>query len=310
MNESLRQALNDYYRTIKEVRPNYRACYNSFLDYCDKYSDFSLKEMFEKHITVIEIQHACKAYVETSKKATSIEAVQRFLTAIDQFYKYIERRGIQCEPLKNGCRRKEVVHDICMSLNEELEQNIYLPFDNDYEIELVRGQIELLNKENFYHLGQSIIYRLLALYGFKEKKITNIKVSDLNITEGTLLIDCDEEYNMHIKLRKDILRDLERYCALHKYPDREYLFTKSNGVQLTPDSIFATLKERMKKLQVSNFTPTSIALQGVVNLIEKGLTLGEIKALTGFETQKIEDVSKYLLTDENVEKVINRKLDV
>lgn len=30
----------------------------------------------------------------------------------------------------------------------------------------------------------------------------------------------------------------------------------------------------------------------------------------GFETQKIEDVSKYLLTDENIEEVINKKLQL
>ena len=30
--------------------------------------------------------------------------------------------------------------------------------------------------------------------------------------------------------------------------------------------------------------------------------------LTGFETQKIEDVSKYMLTDENIDELINNKL--
>ena len=64
----------------------------------------------------------------------------------------------------------------------------------------------------------------------------------------------------------------------------------------------------MKNLNVHNFTPMTVALQGVANLIEKGLTLQEIKILTGFETQKIEDVSKYLLTDEDIEKAINQKL--
>lgn len=49
-------------------------------------------------------------------------------------------------------------------------------------------------------------------------------------------------------------------------------------------------------------------MQGVANLIEKGLTLQEIKILTGYETQKIEDVSKYLLTDKEIENVINEKL--
>lgn len=45
-------------------------------------------------------------------------------------------------------------------------------------------------------------------------------------------------------------------------------------------------------------------------MIEKGLTIGEIKILTGFETQKIEDVSKYLLTDVDVEETINAKLSI
>ena len=107
---------------------------------------------------------------------------------------------------------------------------------------------------------------------------------------------------------KNILFSLVKYCEIHKYPKREYLFTKSNGSQLTPDSIFATLKEKVKKANVSNFTPTTVALSGVANLIEKGLTLQEIKILTGFETQKIEDVSRYLLTDEDTESVINEKL--
>lgn len=308
MNESLKQTLDDYFISIKEVRPNYRACYNSFLDYCDKYSNISLKEMFEKHMSMREIKHACKEYFEQSKKATSIEAVQRYLTAIDQFYKYIEKDGIECKALKNGCRRKEVVHDICMSLNQELKQNIYLPFDNEEEIKIVEEEIRLLNRKKFYQFGQSIIYRLLVTYGFKEKIIINMKINDLDISKGTLLLRSDEEYNIRLKLKADIFNDLRTYCTLNQHLDRVYLFTKNNGVRLTPDSIFGTLKKKIEKRNISNFTPTTVALQGVANLIESGLTLGEIKMLTRFETQKIEDVSKYLLIDENVEETINRKL--
>ncbi len=308
MNESLKQTLDDYFISIKEVRPNYRACYNSFLDYCNIYSDISLKEMFEKHISLREIKHACKAYFENSKKATSIEAVQRYLTAIDQFYKYIEKDGIECKALKNGCRRKEVVHDICMSLNDELKQNIYLPFDNEEEIKIVEEEIGLLNKNKFYQLGQSIIYRLLVFYGFKEKIIINMKMDDLDVSEGTLLLRGGEEYNIRLKLKEDIFNGLLNYCTQNKHSDRVYLFTKSNGAQLTPDSIFGTLKKRIEKRGISNFTPTTVALQGVANLIENGLTLREIKILTGFETQKIEDVSQYLLMDESVEETINEKL--
>ncbi|HIW81428.1 MAG TPA: hypothetical protein H9742_07920 [Candidatus Acetatifactor stercoripullorum] len=307
MSETLKQVLDDYYKTIKEGRANYRACYNSFLEYCDKYINVPLFEM-SKALTKIEIKYACKYYFEKSKKATTIEAIQRYLTAIDQFYKYIKKQGITWEHLEGGCRNKQIVHDICVSLNDELTQKIYLPFDEEKAVKIAEEQIALLNRDNFFQLGQSVIYRMLSTYGFKEKVITNFKMEDFSKREETLLISGEEEQELRIKLDEDILADLVRYCELHKYPDRTYLFTKSNGTQLTPNSIFITLKERMKKLDVSNFTPTTVALQGVVNLIEKGLTLQEIKILTKFETQKIEDVSKYLLTDEDAEKVINEKL--
>ncbi|MCI9337738.1 MAG: hypothetical protein HFH93_09390 [Lachnospiraceae bacterium] len=125
--------------------------------------------MFEKHINIWDIEQACKLYVESSKKATSIEAVQRFLTAVDYFCKYLKENNIRCEKLERGCRKKKTVHDICVSLNNELEQKIYLPFDGEKELKIVESQIALLNRQNFYQLGQSIIYRLLTTYGFKEK---------------------------------------------------------------------------------------------------------------------------------------------
>ena len=71
--------------------------------------------------------------------------------------------------------------------------------------------------------------------------------------------------------------------------------------------MFDTLKKKKKKMDVANFTPTSVALYGVANLVEEGLTLAEIKLLTGFETQKIDDVAQYLLTDD-AEELINKKI--
>ena len=308
MSTALKKALDDYYKTIKEERANYQACYKSFLEYCNQELKlYSLADLAE-NLTKIDIEQACKYYFETIKRATSIEAIQRFLTAIDQFFSYAKGREIEWRYLKEGCRNKQIVHDVCLSLNNELSQKIYLPFDEEKEVKIAKEQIELLNKNNFYQFGQSVMYRLLITYGFKEKIIINIRTEDFNEKEGQLLVGCDEEQRIYIKLEADIWEDLVKYCRMHKYPDRTYLFTKSNGEQLTPDSIFYTLKEKMKKLDIHNFTPTTVALQGVANLIEKGLTLQEIKILTGFETQKIEDVSKYLLTDEEIEKVINEKL--
>ncbi len=309
MNQKLRETLEDFYNTIKESRPNYRTCYNSFLEYCDMhYPQYSLKELFEKHLDILDIKKACRHYIETSKKATSVEAVQRFLTAMDYFYGFLKENDIKCESLEAGCRRKEIVHGICIHLSNELEQKVYLPFDDERELEIVKEELALLDGQNFYQLGQSIIYRLLLLYGFKEKVVINFKPHDFDSKKGRLLVNYNGDNSLYVDLPDDVCQDLREYCVLNKYKDRANLFTKSNGAALTPDSMLGTLKGRLKKRNIVNFTPTTVALYGAANLIDKGLTIGEIKLLTGFETQKIEDVSLYLLTDENVGEVIHKKM--
>jgi hypothetical protein len=109
-------------------------------------------------------------------------------------------------------------------------------------------------------------------------------------------------------MREALSTEIKNYYRIHTFPEREYMFTKANGKQLKADSVFGTLKEKLNKLEVKNFNPTSVALKGVSDLIKKGLSIAEINALTGFESQKIMDVSRYLLLDKDINQTINDKL--
>lgn len=80
------------------------------------------------------------------------------------------------------------------------------------------------------------------------------------------------------------------------------------GKKITSSSALATIQEKLE--EVNNINTTTLALKGVSKLIQKGLTLSEIKYLTGFETKKIEDVSRWLMNQEDVECVINNKLNL
>lgn len=82
----------------------------------------------------------------------------------------------------------------------------------------------------------------------------------------------------------------------------------TKGNKITSSSALATIQEKLE--EVNNINTTTIALKGVSKLIQKGLTLSEIKYLTGFETKKIEDVSMWLMNQEDVESVINSKLNL
>ena len=93
-----------------------------------------------------------------------------------------------------------------------------------------------------------------------------------------------------------------------RYPNREYFFLNTKGKKITSSSALATIQEKLE--EVNNINTTTLALKGVSKLIQKGLTLSEIKYLTGFETKKIEDVSRWLMNQEDVESVINNKLNL
>ena len=109
MSAVLKNALDDYYKTIKGERANYQACYKSFLEYCNQELKlYSLADL-SANLTKIDVEQACKYYFETSKRATSIEAIQRFLAAIDQFSSYAKEREIEWRYLKEGCRNKQIV---------------------------------------------------------------------------------------------------------------------------------------------------------------------------------------------------------
>lgn len=70
------------------------------------------------------------------------------------------------------------------------------------------------------------LYRLLTTYGFKEKVVINFKLKDFDDQTGKLMVCCNEENSINIDLPEEIHRDLEIYCNLNKYREREHLFTK------------------------------------------------------------------------------------
>ena len=100
-----------------------------------------------------------------------------------------------------------------------------------------------------------------------------------------------------------MVSDIRQYNMVHRYPNREYFFLNTKGKKITSSSALATIQEKLE--EVNNINTTTLALKGVSKLIQKGLTLSEIKYLTGFETKKIEDVSRWLMNQEDVESVIN-----
>ena len=308
MNQFLSIALKTHFESLKVSGKgeNYWQCYQAFLNYCDIYGDCDLKDLFNNKLLRQDIVRACVLYYNSSAKAHRKEAVNRFLSAIDLFYKnYIKKMGgIECSALEGGCRNNEMIEDIEKCLNTKLKQEIYCPIDDKIEIEIIKI-CNNLKKSDFYKFGQKILCNLLLKYGFKLNLLVNLKKADVNDIDGIITIR-NKDSVINLSVDKSMVSDIRQYNMVHRYPNREYFFLNTKGKKITSSSALATIQEKLE--EVNNINTTTLALKGVSKLIQKGLTLSEIKYLTGFETKKIEDVSRWLMNQEDVESVINNKL--
>lgn len=214
--------------------------------------------------------------------------------------------GIECSALEGGCRNNEMIEDIEKCLNTKLKQEIYCPIDDKIEIEIIKI-CNNLKKSDFYKFGQKILCNLLLKYGFKLNLLVNLKKADVNDIDGIITIR-NKDSVINLSVDKSMVSDIRQYNMVHRYPNREYFFLNTTGKKITSSSALATIQEKLE--EVNNINTTTLALKGVSKLIQKGLTLSEIKYLTGFETKKIEDVSRWLMNQEDVESVINNKLNL
>lgn len=214
--------------------------------------------------------------------------------------------GIECSALEGGCRNNEMIEDIEKCLNTKLKQEIYCPIDDKIEIEIIKI-CNNLKKSDFYKFGQKILCNLLLKYGFKLNLLVNLKKADVNDIDGIITIR-NKDSVINLSVDKSMVSDIRQYNMVHRYPNRKYFFLNTKGKKITSSSALATIQEKLE--EVNNINTTTLALKGVSKLIQKGLTLSEIKYLTGFETKKIEDVSRWLMNQEDVESVINNKLNL
>ena len=308
MHDTLKTAVEEYFEQKKYERENYGQCYVAFVEYFKGFNYSGLKDLFNNMITEYEIVHSCMLYFQNSKKAKGIAAINRYLSAIDLFYsEYISKLGgINCPALERGCRNKYLITSICRNLKQDLRCEIYVPID-DKELTSLYLVMKQLKINNFFQYGQKVICELLLNYGFKLNVIVGLRKTDVDLDQGVIIIK-NHKGICKIKLYNEILTHMKYYDNLQSYSNRTYFFTNTKGKKLNSTSLLQTVKEKLSVENQKNVTATTIALKGIARLIERGLTVSEIMRLTGFEIQKIVDVSEYLMGENDINKILNSKL--
>ena len=312
LQEALHTTLEDFYKTSlfrKYERYNYKPCLAAFEAYCTKtYPEYSLKELFENAICMDDIIQSGKLYFTTSEKASSKEAIDRFLSAMDFFYKHdLKKMGIQCNCMEDGCRHNEISERIELALGEKLKKKTYHPITAEEE-ERVNTLADSLDDTKFYTYGQKIIYRLLLRYGFKPGYVIEMKKADIDLENNTLRVQNGRYEAIYLCVSEELTFMFKKYMDMQPYKESKYLFTTSKGKKLKKNAVFISLQDKIVAAGMHNISSIPIALRGVEKLLGEGLLVSEIVRLTGFSVNTIANVADYMLRDVDVSKSINEKI--
>ena len=146
-------------------------------------------------------------------------------------------------------------------------------------------------------------------YGFKSEVLLDLRLEQFDEETLSLNLEYDEDTHFKLFLDEELGNMLKRYCEMNSKKDRKLLFTNANGTKIVSSRIMDELRKRAKEsFNITGFSSMVTGLTGVQKLLEKGMTSAEIKMITGFTIQKIDDVAQYMLMAQDIEKVINEKL--
>ena len=309
---------------IKPKFPAYAAIYNSFIEYLkEKKSDYdgTFHDFFENEFSKDDITQSCIRYLQNSNKIKNFTAIERYLNAMTKLFE-------ECIQ-KHGCNNrnlfallpfgnlKEHVKEKLKDLKLEEKASIP-PIDENTANIIIEFLQDKKNTKSDVSKRNSIILRLIMLYGFKLERLKYIKVSDLRCDNHILDIN-SEKYGdniLSLELPFSLVNDINKYIDFLKtdthYTKDQYLFLMNTGKTITSSCCKEIFDKLNANKNCSRITFVGICKYAIINMIESGLSKEKIKLITGVQDDIIDDCEEiYLrrLCNNQEKELLNREIN-
>ena len=316
--------ITEYSLKIKPNFPHYAAIYTSFIEYLKETKenyDGSFYDYFENEFSKNDIIQSCVRYVRNSNKATSLTAIERYLNAMTKLYE-------ECIQ-KEGCNNrnlfailpfgnlKTIVNDKIKDLKLK-EKSSIPPIDDNTANIIIKFLQDKKNTKSDVSKRNSIMLRLIMLYGFKLERLKYIKVSDLRCDNHILDIN-SEKYGdniLSLELPFSLVSDINKYIEFLQtdtnFRNDQYLFLMSTGKLITSSCCKEIFDKLNTNKNCSRITLVGICKYAIINMIEHGLSKEKIKLITGVQDDIIDDCEEIYLRRlcNNTEKeFLNREIN-
>ncbi len=238
-------------------------------------TDLRIFESYLKEIYTTSIDKANHAMirswlVEELNKGNSARTVNRKITTLKSFYKYlIKEQKIKQNPTLKISSSKT---------SKKLPQFVGLADMN-----------ELLDKlkfeENFSGSRDKLIIEVFYSTGVRLSELINIKLTDVDSLKSQIKVLGKRNKERLIPLTKELQKSIEGYMTLRmkeKAIDRSYFFLTDSGKKLNPSMVYRKVNELLKGVTtLEKKSPHVLRHTFATHMLNNGADLNVIKELLG-----------------------------
>ena len=278
------------FKTYLEVEKRYSA--HTVIAYTKDVSEYLLflDLEFEKTYKDCNHQLARRFVVSLSERSYSKRTINRKLSSLSTFYKYLEKRNeVESNPFDKIPALKvpqRIVRDIKESDLEDLFSKI------EFE-------------DNFIGVRDKLILDTFYSTGIRREELLGIKLDDIDFVKYTLKVLGKGNKERAIPVSKDYLKHVDSY--LEKRRDFitnkcEYLFISKKGEKLNSNVVYKMVNKYLSLVSgAEKKSPHVLRHSFATHMLNKGADLNTIKELLGHSNLS----ATQIYTHASIEKIKN-----
>jgi len=209
-------------------------------------------------------------FVEELNKGNSARTVNRKITTLKSFYKYLVR--------EQKIKQNPTLKISSSKTSKKLPQFVGLDDMN-----------KLLDKlkfeENFSGSRDKLIIEVFYSTGVRLSELINIKIKDVDSPKSQIKVLGKRNKERIIPLTKELQNSIDHYLTLRmkeKAIDRTYLFLTDSGKKLNPSMVYRKVNEILKSVTTINKkSPHVLRHTFATHMLNNGADLNIIKELLG-----------------------------
>ncbi|OIQ39951.1 MAG: integrase [Bacteroidetes bacterium MedPE-SWsnd-G1] len=233
------------------------------------FQQFCNKEFDNLNIVDVNYSQVRSWIVSLVDSGVSNRSINRKVSSLKSFYKFLQKiQQIKENPIAKHQTLK-------------VAKRVQVPF-SEKEIKEV---IALLNSGNDYKsVRDRLIVELLYSTGMRRNELIQIKLSDVNLSNGTLKVLGKRNKERFIPLLKSVQNSLQEYIIIRSElnPSIDYLFFTDKQNKLYPTLVYRIINEYFSTVSTKvKKSPHVLRHSFATHLLNEGADLNSVKELLG-----------------------------